>query len=212
MVQLPREYKDTTPNWLPLLLGGVFGAIGFFVLCYGIGSILLGATFQAKLLPLGLGAGFLFMGIACVIQLHWNYVRYSIECTTAGFSVLSESKRRGARHEEYRWNEVTGTSYEEVRKRSGKHRRTTQYFSVDTTRGRAFKVNDHQSGFDELVAVFNEQTPHLPYVWAAENGSFANTMLRAVTRAPKYNKVQRPSPPPPPPLSTALPPPLPSLN
>lgn len=217
MVQLPREYKDTTPSWLPLLLGGVFGAIGFFVLCYGIGSILLGATFQTKLLPLGFGAGFLFIGIACVIQLHWNYVRYSIQCTPAGFSVLSESKRRGARREEYHWNEVTGTSYEEVRNRSGKQRRTTQYFSVDTTRGRAFKVNHHQSGFDELIAVFNEQTPHLAYVWAAaDDGSVANTLLRAVTRAPRYNKVQRPSPamppPPPPPLRTALPPPLPPLN
>ena len=217
MVQLPREYKDTTPTWLPLLLAGVFGAIGFFALCYGIGSILLGATFQARLLSLGLGAGFLVMGIACVIQLHWNYVKYSIQCTPVGFSVLGESKRRGARREEFRWNEVTKTSYEEVKNRSGKQRRTTQYFSVETTRGRAFKVNDYQSGFDELIAVFNEQTPHLPYVWAlADEGSFANTMLRAVTRASKYNQVQRPPPamppPPPPPLSTALPPPLPPLN
>lgn len=208
MVPLPREYKNTTPTWLPLVLGGVFGTIGFISLCFGIGGLLLGATFQAKRLPLALGAGFLFVAIACVVQLHWNFIRHTINCTAAGFSVLRESKRRGARREEYRWEEITDTSYEEIRRRRSRQRRTDEYFSVDTKRGRAFKVDDNQGGFDELIAVFNEQTPQLPYVWIAEDGSFANTMLRAVTRATRYNKAQRPSRTLPPPL----PPPLPPLN
>jgi hypothetical protein len=182
---------------MPLLVGGVFGVIGVVAIGYGIA--------QSKLLPLGFGAIFLFGGISAAIKLHWNYVRQTINCTPAGFSVLSESKRRGARRDDYRWDEVIGTQYEEVRRRSSKRIRIDEYFSVETGRGRAFKVDDNQSGFNELITVFNEQTPQVPYVWIPDD-SFANSMLRIVTRETRYTKTPRPSRTLPPPLPPPLPP------
>jgi hypothetical protein len=212
MVQLPREYKDTTPTWLPLAIGGLFGAIGFLSLCYGIGAVLLGATFQSKLFPLGFGASFLFAGISCVIQMHWNYVRHTIQCTPAGFSVVRESKRRGARREEYRWGEVTGTKYEYTLSRRRKGQKSIAgFFSVQTSRGPAFKVDQSQSDFHELITVFNEQTSHLPYIWARDS-SFTNYVVWASSAKPEYNKIPRLPQTIPPPPPTSRPPPLPPSN
>lgn len=212
MVQLPREYKDTTPTWLPLVVGGVFSTVGFFVFCFGIAAVLLGATFQSMFVPLGLGAGFLFIGITCLIQLHWNYVRQTIHCAPAAFSVLSESKRRGTRREEYRWGEVTSTKYEHtLRRQKGGSKRIVGSFRAETSRGRAFEVDHNQSDFQELVTVFNEQTSHLPYIWARDS-NFAGTVMWASSAKPEYNKIPRPPQAIPPPLPGSLPPPLPPLN
>lgn len=212
MVQLPREYKDTTPAWLPLVVGVVFGAVGFFILWSPIGALLQGATFQSKLVPLVAGAVSLFGGIGSAIQLYWNGVRHTINCTPAGFSVLRESKRRGTRREEYRWGEVTGTKYEyTLRRRKGGLKRIVGSFSVETSRGRAFRVDQSQSDFHELVAVCNEQTAHLPYIWGRDS-NFAETVMWAGSAKPEYNRIPRFSQPVPPPLPTSFPPPMPPSN
>jgi hypothetical protein len=58
--------------------------------------------------------------------------------------------------------------------------------------------------FDELITVFNEQTPQLPYVWVrpTPNSSYEKTPRLSHTVLP----------PPPPPGPTSRPPPLPPSN
>jgi len=204
MVQLPREYKSAFGKWLPILIGCIFATVGFFALCFGMGALLLGAELQTKLLPLGGGALFLCFGIGFAIYTHWNFTAHTITCTPAGFSVTRENKRSGASREEYRWDEVTATNYEEIvrRRRKGKH--TYPYFSVETARGRAFRVDHNQNPFDELITVFNEQTPRLPYIWARDS-SYVNSVFRAIAGKPWYSRVPRASGTVPPPLPPPLP-------
>lgn len=212
MVQLPREFKNTTPPWLPLIVAAVFGVVGLYFLIPGISDIFLGAKPSFKLMPLGFGATFFLVAISSLIQGYWNYIRHTINCTPAGFTVLKESKRRGARREEYRWAEVTGTKYEFTLTRGRKGRkRIAGFFSAQTIRGPAFKIDKSQSDFDELITVFNEQTSHLPYIWTRDS-AFTDRVVWASSAKPEYNKIPRLPQTIPPPPPTSRPPPLPPSN
>ena len=205
MIQLPREYKDTTSTWLPMVIGGIAGLMGIFALCFGIGAWLFGADLLTRLMPIGLGIFALCLGAGYPIHMHWNHTSETINCAPGGFSVTSENKRRGTRREEYRWEEVTGTNYEEVRHRNHGKTRVFNYFSVETPRGQAFKAGQYQGDFEELIAVFNERAPNLPYLWTRAEASLANNLMSMMTSIPTYSKVPRlPRTGPPP-----LPPPLP---
>jgi hypothetical protein len=211
MVQLPREYKPTAlGKALPFLVGGIFAAGGLVFLCIGIGAILLGADFASKQKLAGIGAVCLFGGIGFAIYLHRNQISHTIQCTPSGFSVATQSKRLGARREEYRWDEVTATNYEQTVSRSGGDTTIVGFFSADTVRGRAFKVDHNLGDFPELITVFNERTPHLPYVWKRDEG-FVSGMIKMMSTQPEYDKVARHSGAVPPPLPppAAKPPPLP---
>jgi hypothetical protein len=211
MVQLPREYKPTAlGKWLPLLVGGFFAAGGLVFLCIGLGAILLGADFASKQKFAGIGAVCLFGGIGFAIYLHRNQISHTIQCTPSGFSVATESKRLGARREEYRWDEVTGTNYEQTVSRSAGDTTIVGFFSADTIRGQAFKVDHNLGDFPELITVFNERTPHLPYLWKRDEGVLSG-MIKMMSTQPEYDKVARHSGAVPPPLPppAAKPPPLP---
>ena len=204
MVQLPREYKTVAPTWVVYGLGCIFGGGGFVMLCVGIVALIFRANPQFILGPLGMGALFLCIGIGAPIYMRRSYTPVIINCTPAGFSVTSENKRSGKRSETYRWDEVTSTNYEESISDTGDGLSIHFSFSVDTARGRAFTGGQYMHPLDELITVCNEQTPHLPYIWARGNGR------------PAYEKVPRPPQTVPPsmapPSSTSLPPRLPPLN
>ena len=203
MVQLPREYKNNVMVWFPVAFGCFFSGAGLVGILVGIVAVLLHAGLQAKLLPLGLGSLFFLAGIYAWIAMRNNYTRFTIFCAENGFVVTSEKKRRTQPPVEYRWEEVTGTQYEQS---SECNRGTTmiyRFFSVETTRGPAFKVDQNQTDLDELVTVFNEQTPHLPYVWIPDD-TFSTAVRTAFGGNPGYQKAPRPP--------RAVPPPLPAMS
>jgi hypothetical protein len=183
------------------VLGAVFGAAGFLLLCIGIIALVFHADRQFILGPLGMGAVFLCIGIGAPVYMRRFHTRVIINCTPDGFSVTSENKRSGKRSETYRWEEVTSTSYEESGRDDIDSRSIHFTFSVETARGRAFKSGQFMHPFDELITVLNEQTPQLPYVWVRP------------TPNSSYEKTPRPPqmvpPPMPPPGPTSRPPPPP---
>ncbi|MEH7255069.1 hypothetical protein V7111_23440 [Neobacillus niacini] len=55
----------------------------------------------------------------------------------------------------------------------------TRYFLVNTEKETAFKLAAMR-GFDKLISIINDRTPHLPYTWVKKRGLSGN-----------YNKQQR---------------------
>jgi hypothetical protein len=204
MVQLPREFKKEAPTWVTYVFGCLFGGAGLAMLAIGIVAVLLRAEPKFVQGPLGMGALFLCVGIGAPILMRRLYTSLVINCTLAGFSVTSQNKRSGRHDETYRWDEVTSTSYEESGRDDIDSKSIHFTFSVETARGRAFKSGQFMHPFDELITVFNEQTPQLPYVWVrpTQNSSYEKTPRLSHTVLP----------PPPPPGPTSRPPPLPPSN
>lgn len=193
MVQLPKEYKNNARPWILIATGCLVAAAGPFVFWFASG------------IHRALGVFMILGGIITAIRSYWSYTRYTIKCTPTGFSVLSENARRGARREDYFWREVTGTKYDEFRVDE-----LILSFSVQTNRGPAFKVDGSQNGFGELITVLNEQTSHLPYIWAYDKTAEG---WHVDLGKPFYNRIPRLPQATPPPLSGSLPPPpLPPLN
>lgn len=108
-----------------------------------------------------------------------------------GFSVTIEGKKVGRKHEQYAWSEITGTDYEEftMRQKDGPNS-VTRYFTVETSRGQAFRVQQNISQFDDLINVFNHQTPHLPYYWQQQAGFQASVGVLRVGKS-AYVKAPR---------------------
>ena len=63
---------------------------------------------------------------------------------------------------------MTETKYYELR--GGRDTRTLGYFEAHTDQGQAFRVNNQMRRFGELIELFNEMTPGLPYVWKKQGG------------------------------------------
>jgi hypothetical protein len=116
------------------------------------------------------------LGLLIIVGLRalmWRYGNVTVVvCRPDGFTLATEGRRGVVATQTYRWDEVTGTRYYECRtnRRRGRHlserrRPTTGYFAVDTVAGEALVVSSRMREFSDLVATFNEMTPHLPYVW-----------------------------------------------
>lgn len=117
------------------------------------------------------GFGLLILAVAVPIAIGHFGTNTTIYAGPEGFTVTTESKRAGRRHEQYGWHEVTGTEYEEfVHRRSEGGPRVSRYFTVNTARGQAFRVGQGISQFEDLIQVFNHMTPHLPYTWQPQGG------------------------------------------
>jgi hypothetical protein len=160
-----REYRVRNRGLFPkLFVGCVLGIIG--------------VVFSFLFFPWGLGILVLAVAVPMVIGYLGQDV--TIIANQDGFSVTTESKRAGRKHEQYTWQEVTDTAYEEfTRKDKETGRQTFRYFSAQTGRGQAFRVQDNISDFADLVQVFNHSTPHIPYVWQPQTGM--NVSLGPVT-------------------------------
>jgi|GEM_PF-5567064 len=200
MVQLPREYKNNVMVWFPAAFGCFFSGAGLVGILFGIIEVLFHSSWQAKLLPLGLGSVFFLAGIGAWLSMRNNYTRYTILCAENGFAVTSHKKRRTQPPVEYRWEEVVSTHYEQSTGMQGANTMIYRSFSVKTTRGPAFEVDQNQTALDELVTVFNERTPHLPYFWIPDD-TISTSVRRAFGGSPGYQRAPRPP--------RAVPPPLP---
>jgi hypothetical protein len=196
MVQLPREYKNNTSPWSHIAIG--CGMV--------VGGVLL-FWFASGILNRGFGVLLMFAGIIGAIRSYWPLRGHTIKCTPTGFSVLSENARR----EDYAWGEVTSTSYEYVPNPDPDWHGIIGSFSVETGRGRAFKVNESGFPFHELITVFNEQTPQLPYIWARDSTP-TGWVLDGTPLKPDYNRIPRLPQANPPAFPTSIPPPLPPSN
>ena len=176
-----RVYQRKMHGCVYFFVGGVLGFIGliFLIFFWPIGILCL------------LGA----VGIPLLIR--HLFTSFNIVCTPEGFTVSTESKRAGSKQEKYTWQEVTGTDYDEFHSRSTSNSgsTTTRYFSVETTRGQALRVDSKISQFDDLINVFNHQTPHLPYIWERQAG-FSLSIGSVSTHREAYRKVPRPETPP----------------
>lgn len=163
--------------------------------------------FASGILYRGFGVLLMFAGIIGAIRSYWTPTGHTIKCTLTGFSVLNGSARR----EDYGWGEIISTNYEYVPNPDPDWHGIIGSFSVETGRGRAFKVNESDFPFHELITVFNEQTPQLPCIWAHDSTP-TGWVLNGTPLKPDYNRIPRLPQATPPPLSGSLPPSLPPSN
>lgn len=171
-----RVYRARGAHPFPrIFVGCVLGALG----------LVLGFLF----FPWGFALWVLAVGVP-IAMAHFG-TDTTIVAGPGGFSVTTESKRSGRQDAQFTWQEVTATHYEEFTSSGSESgRRTSRYFAVDTGRGRAFRVDDGISQFDDLIQVFNHSTPQLPYIWQKQGGF--NVTVGPVTAGRRdYIQVQR---------------------
>lgn len=167
-----REFKTRTAAWLPYVFGGCFGSIGLIAAIIGVIGVTSGGG-SGMLLPLLIGLLFVVIGIGMPIGSYFFGKSYTITCRPEGFNVRTVNKRKGTEQNDYRWEEVTSTNYEEFHSRSHGRRGSSQtqmYFTVETSRGRAFRVSRSIGDFAGLITLFNQMTPQLPYIWQPQAG------------------------------------------
>jgi hypothetical protein len=151
-----RQYRARGAHPFPrIFVGCVLGALGL--------------VFGLLVFPWGFALWILAIGVP--LAMAYFGTDTTIIAGPEGFSVTTESKRSGRSAAQFAWQEVTGTRYEEYASQSSEgSSRTTRYFSVETARGPAFRIDSGISQFDDLIQVFNFSTPHLPYVWQKQAG------------------------------------------
>ena len=165
-----RTFQERTSSCAVIFIALIGGGMS---LAFTLGAIFIVQSTQGAIL--GAIATLVFLGMPAAIW--YLSTSYTIVCRPDGFAVARTNRRRGNTADEYRWDEVTGTRYREVR-RSGRSGgdldRVTGYFSVDTERGEAFSVSERMRRFGELIETVNEMTPHLPYIWTRQTGGAAS--------------------------------------
>jgi hypothetical protein len=154
------------------------------------GSILFGAVLGVIGIGVGLLFNILFGGLLIVaaVLLYFLMRNFAndttISCQDHGFSIKVENKRKGTSVQDYKWEDVISTQYYE--KDSGSDSdgdsTTTSYFIVKTGEGVAFDIHE-MSGFAELIEIFNQNTPHLPYYWEKSKGIFSSSGYKRVQRS-----------------------------
>lgn len=160
-----------------------------------------------------LGVLLLLLAVALPFVVNHFLTNTRIVVGPHGFSVSSQSNAAGARQQEYRWDEVTATNYDEdVHRSSQGGSRTTRHFTVETSRGRAFRVGSGIGDFDALIGVFNQMATQVPYTWERQTG-FAVSIGPVSNHREMYHRMPRSQPPgqlppePPPPPQAPPPPP-----
>jgi hypothetical protein len=138
--------KNASKSWI---IGIIFviGGIAFMMINFliGLGVIALGAILF-----------FLIKNLAS---------NYTVTLRDDGFTVRKVNKKKGTTVQDYLWSDVTETVYYE--KDSGDY--TYYYFKVKTANNIAFDLIE-MKGFDDLILIVNEKTPHLPYQWVKPKG------------------------------------------
>lgn len=208
-----REFKTRTASWVPYVFGGCFGTIGLLALVAGIAGFVMGGGGMSGI-PLLFGIIFICVGIGIPVGNYFFGKTHTISCRPDGFSVRIDNKRQGSTQQDYRWEEVTSTDYDEFRSRSrNRGAKTYVSFKVETVRGMAFKVGREIGDLAGLISLFNSMTPHLPYTWQPQAGFSVKVGIFTAGRD-AYIRVPRAGGeaplPPPVPAAGATPPPLPS--
>ncbi|WML46731.1 hypothetical protein RCG23_13875 [Neobacillus sp. PS3-34] len=135
-----------------MVFGIVFGIMGISCLSF---------------FPL-LGLGFIAIGVIVFFLIRTFMNNTTVTIHDQGFSVKEGNKRKGTAVKEYKWSDVVATSYYEEDS-GGEDSDTTSFFQVSTNEGVAFDLQK-MKGFNELIELVNQNTPHLPYYWAKPQG------------------------------------------
>ena len=148
---MQREFSNNnaSKSWIISSIFGVVG-IGFMLFSVWIGSIIIVFAIVIFLL---------MKNLASDIQ---------VVCHNEGFTVKVTNKRKGNTIQDYLWKDVTETVYYE-KESGGEDSTTTRYFKICTESGVAFNLYQMKH-FDQLVQIFNDNTPHLPYYWEKPKG------------------------------------------
>jgi len=158
-----REFSVNTASKGSIYFGAILGVIGIGFLAF---NILIGAL--------------IIIGGVLLFFLMRNFANDStIICHEHGFSVKVVNKRKGTSIQDYKWEDVISTQYYEKESSSDDDgaSTTTSYFTVKTGDGVAFDLQE-MSGFADLIEIFNENTPHLPYYWEKPKGIFSTGYKR----------------------------------
>ncbi|ETI69792.1 hypothetical protein [Neobacillus vireti] len=161
-----KEFSNRTSSSSSFMTGGIFIVIGIVLL------------FVNGLL------GILAVMVGVLLLFFKRNVRYdtTVVCSQNGFTVKVTNKQKSTSVKEYKWEDVASTHYYE--RYSGIDNETTNsYFKVTTTEGVAFDLWQMKD-FDELIQIFNQKTPNLPYHWEKPTGFFASSFTN-------YKKVGR---------------------
>jgi hypothetical protein len=146
-----REFSNNNAS-KSIIIGIIFGIVG------------VGFTFFS------LWVGLIIIIFAIVLFLLMKNFASDIVvvCHDQGFTVKVTNKRKGNSVQDYGWSDVTETLYFE-RESGGEDSTTTRYFQVSTVSGVAFNLYEMKH-FEQLIQLFNENTPHLPYYWEKPKG------------------------------------------
>lgn len=124
--------------------------------------------------------------------------RQVVTCTPDGFRVVGCSRGRSWTAGPYRWSEVTAIAYEEVESPSllgTRVRQRISFFSVEAASGQVVRISHRTSDFEDLIAVFNAMTPHLPYIWEKAPGRDLSLALQdRSNRTAVYSRAARSKP------------------
>ena len=142
------EFSNRTSSVGSILFGVVFGLFGIGVMIF---------------LSVLYGVGIFIFGLLLFFLIRYFASDVSIRCDDESFTVKVVNKRKGSKLNHYKWEDVLSTLYYE-RESGGEDSSSTSYFMVKVPEGVAFDFRETK-GFHELIQIFNEKTPHLPYVW-----------------------------------------------
>lgn len=150
-------YKYEGPAMIWLILGGVGALFGLL--------LLIGGAIWPGIVFLALG------GAPIAIKLFGTKVYLS--CYEPGF-ILKVKKGNGPEQEtRYGWQDVTSTKWYMTVKTTvdddGTRTTTRRFFMIGLNPGEV-TIEEKGKGFKEVITVFNERTPHLPYVWQNTKG------------------------------------------
>jgi hypothetical protein len=141
-----KEFSNNNSTRMAWIAGSIIGIIGVGVITI---HVLLGSLA-------------LLSAVIAFILFFYYGTDTTVICNEKGFTVKNESRAKGKSHHEYRWEEVTQTKYYD--NESEEDHLTTRRILVKTASGPGFNLYA-MKGFDELIAIFNQKTNHLPYVW-----------------------------------------------
>ena len=140
----------------------ILGVLIFFAVCwFGVG----GAALGIKINLVVLGSFFLFLPLLSLVG--YNLTKFhTVSCDLIGCEVTASGRWRRSQTNSFRWDEVIDTRItSQVLGRAGR----ILYFGVAVKdkwiilmqTGSAFPIKD----LTKLIAMINERTAHLPYVW-----------------------------------------------
>lgn len=135
-----------------------------------VGVVFLIAGFVCLMFQTSVAVGFWVVAVVAFFLLRHFASDTTVSCYENEFIVRKKSRSKGESVRTYKWDDVTETTYYE-KESGGDDSTTTRYFKVETKDVVAFNVYASK-GFDELIKLVNERTPHLPYEWIKTKGIF----------------------------------------
>jgi hypothetical protein len=145
----------------------------------------------APAIPIIVYVGIFFVTFALGVLICSFYKKKTITCDSVGCQVEAKHlwERSGETYH-FKWSEVTLTkvSFTEVHGGDGGYLNRTHFEVIADGQERELKQWDRFSSksFDRFVALVNEATPHLPYIWVKDKGN-----VEGIEKVGEFIKVPR---------------------